>query len=508
MRRILHRYEAAVLKALENETRLDLEGLLKKTGMGRDEALWSLEGLAKDMLVRFEKQREKSAELTEEGKRYAQAGLPEERLIKRLHERPIDVSGLIGEEGIGLQWAKKKNYIGISKGKAELTEEGRRSYGKRTEEGVAIGELAASADAYGRLAERHGLISELERRGLLSITEKRRIINIGITERGRQELRLQEAGRDHANEAHASQQRLIEAVDKATIAGRTWEGRSFKEYSVDVNVEQKDIAMRHPLRGIINEIRSAYIGMGFAEINGPVVEPSFWVFDSLFMPQDHPARDIQDTFYLNEPRKIRIGERAEVQRVRKAQTESWRSGWSEEIAEEAVLRTQTTNVTVRYVKGILREILKANGRYELPLKFFTVGRVFRNENIDYKHLADFYQTDGMVIGRGLTLANLFDILISLYKSLGMEVRFRPSYFPFVEPGLEVYAKIPKGDEWIEMGGAGLIRREITGLPRKSITVLAWGLGIERMLLLRKSGIGSIAELYNNSIGWIRNQEVL
>ena len=98
-------------------------------------------------------------------------------------------------------------------------------------------------------------------------------------------------------------------------------------------------------------------------------------------------------------------------------------------------------------------------------------------------------------------------MISVYKPLGLELKFKPAYFPFVEPGVEFYAYSEKTDELIEMGGAGIIRREITGVPRKNITVLAWGSGLERILLLRDPSIKGVTELYNSGVGWLRSRRI-
>ncbi|VVB76761.1 Phenylalanine--tRNA ligase alpha subunit [uncultured archaeon] len=184
---------------------------------------------------------------------------------------------------------------------------------------------------------------------------------------------------------------------------------------------------------------------------------------------------------------------------------AWHANWSEEFAMQAVPRTQTTSVTGRHVHQILSNIEKGLGSYELPIKLFTIGRTFRNENIDYKHLADFYQSDGIIIGNGLTMANLFDTLIKLYAGIGLKIRFKPSYYPFVEPGVTV--EIQRGNEWLESAGAGILRREITGIARKKITVLAWGLGVERLLLVKDKNIGNIADLYGASAGWMRKMTI-
>ncbi len=214
---------------------------------------------------------------------------------------------------------------------------------------------------------------------------------------------------------------------------------------------------------------------------------------------------MQDTFFLANPGSMEIGERGLVSRMKREHERAWHMEWSEEVASQAVARTHTTSVTGRYVHKLVEEVLKDPQKHQLPIKLFTVGRNFRNENIDYKHLADFYQTDGIIIGRDLTLANLFDTLIKLYRGIGVSVKFTPQYYPFVEPGVHVLADI--NGEWMEIGGAGIIRREITGVGRRKISVLAWGLAIERLLLLKDKRIDSIASLYNSSVGWLRERSV-
>ena len=195
----------------------------------------------------------------------------------------------------------------------------------------------------------------------------------------------------------------------------------------------------------------------------------------------------------------------EIKTVKEAHMKGWHSIWDEEVAGRMLLRTHTTSVSSRHIYGIINEIRQNPEKFALPIKLFSVGRVFRNESVDYKHLADFYQHDGIVIGKGLTLSNLFDELIKIYNFLGIKIKFKPSYFPFVEPGTEFLAYYEKNDEWIEIGGAGVIREEITGVKRDKLSVLAWGPGLDRSLLIKDPSISSISELYNGGIGWLRNR---
>jgi phenylalanyl-tRNA synthetase alpha chain len=289
------------------------------------------------------------------------------------------------------------------------------------------------------------------------------------------------------------------------IASGSWTGRKFKRYDIGVRVEEQTPAMKHPLKRLIDQMKDAYVSMGYREVSGPAVESSFWVFDSLFVPQDHPARDAQDTFYASNLESAKFGNAPHVRIVKAAHLKGWHAKWSEEVAGRMVLRTHTTSVSSRHIYDIIHDMARNPGGYSLPIKLFSIGRVFRNEAVDYKHLADFYQHDGIVIGRDLTLSNLFDELTKIYDFLGIKIKFRPSYFPFVEPGVEFLARYEKNGEWIELGGAGVIREEITGVSRSKLSVLAWGPGLDRTLLIKDRSISSISELYNNGVGWLRSR---
>lgn len=491
----MHRYEIAVLKSLKKSGQSTLEKLLEESKLEKSEALWALENLSSSGAVEIKRSEAEEAELTPEGKKYAKGKMPEEELIQKVKEENVVVSSLSGKENqIGLQWSKKKNLVRIVNGTLELTKEGEKATSEGVEEGNLLRELEDSPSKYTSLAKTQSeAVSNLARRNLISIKRKSQIESIKITEKGRKEAE---------NEPSVEQ---VDALNKNAIITRSWHGKEFKPYDVTLKVEREPIAIRHPVRQVMKKIAETYLSLGFKQISGPIIEPAFWVFDSLFVPQDHPAREMQDTFYLSNPQKLSIAKEESLGIIKQAHLESWGGEWKTEVAEQALLRTHTTNVSAREMGKIIRERSKNKEAYQFPIKLFSIGRVFRNENIDYKHLTDFYHTDGIIIGNNLTLANLFDTLISIYKAFGMKVRFKPAYFPFVEPGVEIYVYYERTKEWVEMGGAGIIRREITGLPRKNLTVLAWGLGVERLAMLSDPSIKSITELYNNGVGWLRER---
>ena len=491
----MHRYEAAVLSALKKRHEMSLDELMSSTGLGRDEALWAIENLSGLSYVDVEKAAVHEAQLSGEGKKYAESMLPEEALLEALKSGNIKAATLSKERRIGLQWCLKLGLAAVHSGTIKITPKGEKHKG-RTSEGVALKELSENPDRYAELIKRDKeAIERLESRNLVEVKEKSRIRKIIVTPKG-----LAAKVSDNKD--------MIDTVTREAIANQSWKNAGFKKYDVSVAVEKEQVAVRHPLRKLISEVKGTYTRMGFTEISGPIVEPSFWVFDSLFVPQDHPAREAQDTFHVSNPESLPITEDEYLHAVRKAHTGSWKSEWRKDEAEKTVLSTHTTSASVHYIHDFVKKAL-ADGSYEqqLPLKLFSVGRVFRNENIDFKHLADFYQTDGIIIGKNLTLANLFDTLITFYDQLGFKVRFKPAYFPFVEPGVEIFIYSEQHKDWIEVGGSGIMRAEVTSVSRQKISVLAWGLGIERILLLRDSSISGINELYNNGIGWLRSRKV-
>ncbi len=486
----MHEYEMVVLDSLKNGKSLSINELHAETGVGEEHIRWAVESLLAKELVSVERKAASSAVLTLEGGEYAAHCTPESNLIKRvMEEGKLDASKLGEKDIIGLQWAKKNGWIKVEGGRLELTKQGREAAGTETKEESALrridkagGRLDITAAAGKETLE---LWETLVKRNLVVMDSKSSISSVSITDRGREEL------------SHASSDEIGQ-LDRQMITSRSWEGKKFREYDVSVQVREQEMAKRHPLRELINEIKQVYMGLGFKEASGPIIEPAFWVMDSLFIPQDHPARDAQDTFYLKNPGLMEVEDKDFVRRVAKEHTKGWHYKWSRKESMRAMLRTHATSVSIRSIRAL------ADADSELPLKLFCVGRVFRNETIDYRHLADFYQMDGIMVGKNLTMTNLFDVLTRIYSGLGFKVRFVPTYFPFVEPGVEIQAYYEPRNEWLEMGGAGIIRREITRAAGKRLNVLAWGPGVERMLLLRDHGIGNISELYGSGIGWLRS----
>jgi phenylalanyl-tRNA synthetase alpha chain len=290
-------------------------------------------------------------------------------------------------------------------------------------------------------------------------------------------------------------------VERNTLTPEDLESGAWREIKLrpyDVTLAARDVypAKIHPLRKIIEQTRRAFLEMGFSEVASPMIESAFWNFDALFQPQDHPARDMQDTFYMSEPTEAPLPGSKVVEPVRRTHEDGWETGsegwgykWDPERSKQVVLRTHTTAATIR--------ALAANPNP--PGKFFCVGWTYRNETISFKHLPVFHQVDGIVIDEEANLASLMGTLQEFYSKMGFgRVKFKPAFYPYTEPSVDVVVYMESRKKWLEMGGAGIFRPEVTLPLGCRWPVLAWGLGIERLAMLR-FGLSDIRDLYGTNL---------
>ncbi|MFX1303266.1 MAG: phenylalanine--tRNA ligase subunit alpha [Promethearchaeota archaeon] len=300
----------------------------------------------------------------------------------------------------------------------------------------------------------------------------------------------------------------ISKITSEMLSSGSWKNYDLKPFDITKPGPLLKAGKLHPMIRLINQIREIFISMGFTEIRGPIIESAFYNFDALFQPQDHPAREMQDTFYLNNPKIAKLPENDRVQAVKETHESGGESGsrgwgyeWDIKTAEKTVLRTHTTSTTIRRLAQFYRNNENA------PVKVFCIDRVFRNEKVDRSHLAEFTQIEGIVIDDNLNLCDLIGLLSEFYRKLGFKkIITRPGFFPYTEPSMEVAAYYDKLDEWLEMGGSGIFRPEVT-YPwqiKNPTRVLAWGLGLERLAMLY-FGREDIRDLYINPIKWLRQQ---
>ncbi|XP_057299763.1 phenylalanine--tRNA ligase alpha subunit-like [Hydractinia symbiolongicarpus] len=284
----------------------------------------------------------------------------------------------------------------------------------------------------------------------------------------------------------------------------SWKTKKFKDYNFDALGIPPVCGHLHPLMKVRTEFRQIFLEMGFTEMpTNNFVESSFWNFDALFQPQQHPARDAHDTFFLSEPQFAKLDEvpKDYLERVRTTHQEGgygsqgYQYKWDIMESKKNILRTHTTAVSSRMLYKLAQQ------QPFRPAKYFSIDRVFRNESLDATHLAEFHQIEGLVADKDLSLGHLIGLLYEFFKKLGIEkLRFKPAYNPYTEPSMEIFSYHEGLKKWVEIGNSGVFRPEMLlpmGLPR-NVSVIAWGLSLERPTMI-KYGIQNIRDLIGHKI---------
>jgi phenylalanyl-tRNA synthetase alpha chain len=279
--------------------------------------------------------------------------------------------------------------------------------------------------------------------------------------------------------------------------------RQEQEFNVEAEASTPRKGKKHFYYDIMSKARRKWLEMGFEEMNGDFVVSSLINFDALFTPQDHPARELHDTFFVETPSSSNLSKDEELKSSVKnvhenggsTGSEGYGYNWKKEEAEKNVLRTHTTAVSAQKLRQLSEE--------DLPKKYFTISRAFRNETVDDTHLPEFYQTDGIVVGKNLSFVNLKGYLEEYFQRMGFEkIRIIPTYYPYTEMSAEVQVYDRESDEWMGLGGSGIFRQEVVKpLLGFEANVLAWGLGIGR-IAMKSAEITDIRNLYDNKINRI------
>jgi len=441
----------------------------------RREAVVQYANLASERgLVDVEKHVSRQYVLTEEGRAYAGRGLPERQVLESFEEtipmRDLQAHPLAK---IAIGWMRKKGWVTIRDGVVQKT--GNAALGPDETAFARVSETGAVEDGEG--------VADLARRGLVEEVETV-AYTVSITPRGRE---LLAGGLDLREE--------VGTLTREQILSGEWKNLPLRRYDVTKLPKRAYPGKTHPYQRLLDEMRRVLFDMGFEEMAGGIVQSSFWNFDALFQPQDHPAREMQDTFFLGERWPLPAGyERVRDMHEHGGETSStgWGGTWSAEKAKQCVLRTHTTSLSIQHLAA----------HPNPPVRAFCIGRVYRREAIDPTHLAEFEQLEGIVMDEGVNFRHLLGFLKEFYAKMGFEkVRFRPGYFPYTEPSVEPEVYVD-GLGWVELGGAGIFREEVTAPFGIEHPVLAWGLGISRVAML-KLGLRDLRQLYRSDVEWIR-----
>lgn len=464
--------EKRLLAALAQEKEADAPRLAQVL-QATPEAVVQWGHLAEERgLVKVEPISDTGYEYTCEGEDYKKNGLPETQILNLIREgvsTPIADLQKHSQFKIGFGQLRKKGFVTVNGGIVT------RNSGASTEPyEKALHSPSDGKDLAGELAKRGLLVWVISVRYSLSITEKGRS--------------LVKSGLDLREE--------VGTLTRDQIISGAWKDLNLRKYDVSKLPRKAYPGKIHPYQRIITEMREILLDMGFTELYGNIVQQAYWNFDALFQPQDHPAREMQDTFYLAETLPLPKGyERVKAMHESGGETSStgWGGCWKEAKAEQCVLRTHTTSLSIQH--------LAANP--VPPVKAFCIGRVYRRETIDTTHLAEFEQLEGVVMDEDVNFGNLLGILREFYHRMGFEgVRFKPSYYPYTEPSLDAEVFV-EDIGWIEMGGAGVFREEVTAPFGINYPVLAWGLGVSRIAMLRL-GLKDLRQLHRSDVAFLRD----
>jgi len=486
---MLSLHEKKILIALKDSKKDSIENIAKKTELDEVAVMRASLWLSSKNMVKIEEKTEKIVEITEEGKNLSRE-LPERELLKKIGNGAF-LDQLDLKDGIALGWLKKRNWAIIKKidnrNFLEITEEGKNFLNKKTEDERILEKLQKSNMYIQDIPE-----------NILKILRSRKAVN--IKEKIRRDIILTEPGMKEIEKGIVLKEEISQLTPEIIIK-QSWKNAEFKKFNIKTDVKDVYPGKKHFVNQALEYVRSIWIEMGFKEMKGPIVDTQFWVFDALFQPQDHPARDMQDTFFLKYPEEGKLPDKELVNRVKDMHEngimEGWGYKWDEKIAKKLILRTHTTSLSARTLAKLSKD--------DIPAKFFSVGKVFRNETLDWNHLAEFYQTDGIVVDENANFRQLLGYLKRYLVKMGFKkFRFRPAYFPYTEPSVEAEVFHPQKKQWVELFGAGIFRPEVVvPLLGEDIPVLAWGPGPER-IIREYWNIVDLRDLYRNDLKQLRD----
>jgi len=494
----LHPLERKVLPVLDKHA--TVPAICAATGLKDVEVVRALQWLENRKAVRVDTTAHDIVTLDKNGLIYQKQGLPERRFLQALGDAELSLDRLASkaklsrdELNVCLGLLRRKALVHISKDKGlkvKLTDQGRTALKKEFLEESFL-RKAFPLHLEGMTADEKAAVQALRSRKSIVKVEQQKTKHVFLLPLGKQLLEL--GVRD---------EKIIDSLSPQIILSGEWRKKPMRRYDVKVKVPHIAGGRRHFVSDVINYAKSIWRDMGFTEVTGSIVQPAFWDLDALYVPQDHPARELQDTFYLKQPNKATLPKELvpDVKAVHeyggKTGSTGWQQPWSEAKAAELLLRTHDTVLSAL----ALAQLEEKN----LPVKVFNVSRVFRNETMDWKHLFEFHQIGGIVVDPNANLRHLHGYLKEFFKKMGFkDVRLRPSNFPYTEPSLEVDVLHPVKNEWVELGGAGIFRPEVVQpLFGKPIPVLAWGLGMER-IITDYYKITDLRDIYRNDVQQLR-----
>ncbi|MHC1691402.1 MAG: phenylalanine--tRNA ligase subunit alpha [Sphaerochaetaceae bacterium] len=502
--RNLHPLEIRLLRHVSLGERITAQQLVEeldyKLGQCNQAFSWLL---AKGFLVETQRKNRVFYELTDLGREQQEKGTPAQRIFVLLRDE-----GAFSLPDIASRLGLEKSDVGSAFGMLSKAGSCRIGTGNKAEMGS--GELPAESHLIASLLDKalQGALDESalspEEQAVLSRNSKKRGAAgspFKVVEREEIDYALTEAGaqaKKALQEADITGEELG-AVTPAILASGQWKTSTFRPYSLNTPPGRLIPGRRNAYGAYLQWVKDKLCSLGFEEFDGPLVENEFWNGDALFMPQFHSARDIHDVYYLKNPSHAREIEEPYLSQVAQTHENGWNTGsrgwgytFDHEFTRRQVMRSQGTVLSAKTLPHA-----------KVPGKYFGVARCFRYDEVDATHGADFYQTEGIVLGKDVNLRTLLGLLKMFAEEVAgaEEVKYVPGYFPFTEPSIEVHIKHPVLG-WFELGGSGIFRPEVTKALGIDVPVLAWGLGIDRMALMHL-GLNDLRELFTPNIESVR-----
>ena len=500
----LREQEYKVLLSLKKlDGKASVEQLIAESGLSDAAVMRAALALQERKLLKIHEEKQAIVKLNEEGKIHAKRGLPERRLINALEElgKKAPIEKVVEKAGlekqfvpIALGWIQKKGWASLDT-KANMLQMLEKPKEENDEKLLKLLGRTGQETIENLTSELQKAVQILKRRKLLDIEEKAKRI-----------ITLEEAGWKAIKRGISVAAEITQLTPELIISGK-WRKIKLQKYNIEAPVAKTWPGKKHPYLQFLDEVKEKLVTLGFKEMTGPTVETSFFNFDALYTPQDHPAREIFGIYFVKSPKygSINVGKHI-LENVKKTHENGWKTGstgwrysYSLKEAKRLILRGHGTCLSAR---TLLSKDLEIPGRY------FSIVRCYRPEVVDKTHLTEFNQVEGIVVDKDLTLRDLLGVLekFAIEIAGADEVKFKPDYFPFTEPSVELSA-YKKGYGWIEFGGSGIFRPEVTLPLGVDVPVIAWGLGIDRLFMM-KAGIDDIRQIFTYDLDWIRRKKVV
>jgi phenylalanyl-tRNA synthetase alpha chain len=511
MTRTLPEAQHAVLTTASADDAQTIDDLAAATGLKPETVTGAVFELESEGLVAVAEETVVDHEITDEGERYVEAGLPEVRLYRAAvdaggRDAPVPLGAAIDAAGldggavdVALANFARKGYGTVEDGDLSAAD----ADPDADPEATALARLHAAAEGESAGGDEAALdadvLDRLQSRNLVERHE-RTVRSVTLTDAGIDAVMLEGV-------------EVAETVDRLTpelLTSGEWRDVEFTPYNVEADAPDHRGGRTHILRQTAERVTDVLVGMGFEEMEGPHADAEFWINDCLFMPQDHPARTHWDQFALDVPPMAELPADL-VDRVADAHRngvgedgDGYHSPWTESVARGVDLRGHTTSLSMRYLSG------DAVGDLEPPQRYFSVEKVYRNDTLDPTHLLEFFQIEGWVMAEELSVRDLMGTFTEFYSQFGItDIQFKPHYNPYTEPSFELFGRHPETDELIEIGNSGMFRDEVLRPLGVDCDVMAWGLALERLLMLIY-GFDDIRDVHGTlcDLDLLRETEVL